>query len=100
MKLISKWDTETDPKTLRRCGKTGEELAELAKVLNRIIIQGYYGKDPETGEANSEMLSKEIADVYAQLDETVAVFKLDEFEIHNRRLMKREQMQQWENFFV
>lgn len=97
---MSKWEPETDPKTLRRCGKTGEELAELAKVLNRIVIQGYHAEDPETGEANAASLTKEIADVYAQLDETVRTFGLDEPAILRRRATKRGQMQEWESFFA
>ena len=96
---MEKWTPETDGATLRRAGKTAEEASELIKVLQRIIIQGYGGRDPETGEPNEDALAEEIADVYAQLDETVKAFNLNPDFIARRRDHKRELMRQWEAHF-
>ena len=96
---MQKWEPETNQRVLRRVGKTGEEASELLKVLQRIIIQGYSGSDPETGETNQESLTKEIADVYAQLDETVEALELNEQFIESRRQVKRGYMKDWEAHF-
>lgn len=93
---MSKWMPETNPSILRRIGKTDEEIHELGKVLARIIIQGMAGVDPSTGVPNRAALTDEIADVYAQLDETVEMFELDSLQIQLRRKVKREQMKEWE----
>lgn len=97
---MNKWEPESNPKILRRVGKTGEECSELLKVINRIVIQGYDGIDPDTAEHNSAALTKEIADVYAQLDETVENLNLDAEFIATRRAEKRSQMQEWESYFA
>ena len=99
-KRMNKWVPETDPAILRRVGKTGEELAELLKVTNRIVIQGYDGVDPETDVPNQVSLTREIADVYAQLDETVERLGLDANYIEVRRKIKRGYMQEWEEMFL
>ena len=96
---MSKWEPETDPRILRRIGKTGEELSELLRVIQRMIIQGYHGVDPETGLPNEDAMLKEIADVYAQLDETVDTFGLDILAIEERRKLKRGYMREWEAYF-
>jgi len=96
---MSKWIPTTDLMLLRRMGKLMEETSELGAVASRCIIQGIDEIDPGTGEVNRERLWKEIADVYAQLDETVARLSLNEADIEARRAMKRGYMQEWEAMF-
>ena len=93
------WTPETHPATLRRVGKLGEEAAELSKVCFRIVTQGSDGVDPRTKQSNVEELKKEIADVYAQLDETVAYFLMCADFIEARRAHKRQLMEEWEEHF-
>lgn len=81
---------------LRRLGKLAEELGELSAVAGRCIIQGHHEVDPGSGVQNIVRLQSEIADVYAQLDETVLCFNLDEEQIRARRNRKRAAMQEWE----
>lgn len=64
---LTKWTPTTDLMTLRRLGKTCEELGELVAVLGRTICQGLDGVDPATGEGNIERITKESADVIAQI---------------------------------
>ncbi len=97
---MSKWIPESDPMVLRRVGKTGEECAELAKICSRITIQGLDGVDPATGESNREALAKEIADVWAQCQVTIAAFGLDTVAIMKRTHEKRDQMAEWEAMFA
>lgn len=97
---MSKWVPETDPMTLRRVGKTGEECAELSKVCSRITIQGIDGVDPATGESNREALLKEVADVLAQCFTTINWMRLDESAIATRMAKKIDQMVEWEAMFL
>lgn len=56
------WIPVTDPKIIRRLGKTLEEISELTGVL-ALIEDGNSGLKP--------LLKDEIADVHAQIDETL-----------------------------
>ena len=96
---MNKWIPEASPKVLRRVGKTGEEAAELQKVLSRIVIQGIDGVDPATGKTNLQALTEEIADVMAQCDVCIAAFDLDLDAICRRFFVKVEQMREREAMF-
>ena len=96
---LTKWTPETNPMILRRVGKTGEELAEAAKVCSRIVIQGIDGIDPATKESNRDALSKEIADVLAQCQVTIRALELDPGPIIARTDAKVAQMAEWEAMF-
>lgn len=96
---MTKWVPEADPKIQRRVGKTGEEAAELLKVISRIQIQGLAGVDPATGKHNRQALTEEIADVLAQCKVTVEELDLDSDFILERAALKVEQMAQWEAMF-
>lgn len=100
MSNVTKWQPTTDRMLQRRMGKTGEELGELSAVVCRIQIQGIDEIDPSSGKKNRLRLQEEVADVYAQLDETVARLGLDTAEIEKRRQVKRGYMQQWEDMYV
>lgn len=93
---MNPWLPEKDSKKLRRLGKTGEELAELQKVINRMIIQGSDGVDPSTGKSNIQSLAEEIADVICQVSLTAKLFDLDGQFISNRVVDKAGQMGQWD----
>lgn len=96
MSSMNPWLPEPDPRIRRRTGKTGEELAELQKVIFRIAIQGIDGVDPETGKTNRECLQEELADVIAQCEETIDFFGFDWEEIERRVGRKRVLMDEWE----
>lgn len=96
---VSKWIPTTDLMMLRRMGKLVEELGELQAVAARCIIQGIDEVDPGTGKVNRERLANEIADVYAQLDETVDRLGLDTEAILQRTYTKRGYMREWEEMF-
>lgn len=96
---LTKWTPTTDLMTLRRLGKTCEELGELVAVLGRTICQGLDGVDPATGEGNIERITKESADVIAQIGCNVEAFKLDQARITERVSDKSRQMAEWEGMF-
>lgn len=96
---LSKWVPTTDLMTLRRLGKTCEELGELVAVLGRTICQGLDGVDPVSGETNIERITKESADVLAQIGCNVEAFKLDQDRIEARATDKMSQMAEWEAMF-
>lgn len=96
---MSKWQVTTDPKILRRMGKTGEELGELTNVVNRIVIQGIDEVDPGTGKKNRVRLEEEIADVFAQLDVNCGMLNLDVDFIMDRRDQKVQKMRAWEGLY-
>lgn len=95
----TKWIPTTDLMQLRRFGKMLEELGELTEVASRCIIQGIDELDPSTQRMNRVRLTDEIADVYAQLDETIEALELNSFYIEKRRAAKRAYMQEWEEMF-
>lgn len=96
---MSKWVPTTDLMMLRRMGKLLEEMHELGAVAARCIIQGIDEVDPGSGVVNRERLWREVADVYAQLDETVVRLGLNVDDIEARCAEKRGQMQEWEAMF-
>ena len=98
--VVTKWTPTTDLMILRRMGKLQEELSELSVVASRCIIQGIDEVDPGSGLVNRLRLEKEIADVYAQLDETMDRLELRSDFIYDRRLAKRDAMQRWEAIFA
>lgn len=96
---MTKWTPTTNLLMLRRMGKMIEEMNELGQVASRCIIQGIDEVDPSSQRLNRDGLIEEIADVYAQLDETVAALSLDDAAIQTRRAKKRILMQEWEEMF-
>ncbi len=93
---MNKWEPTMSPLILRRMGKTIEEAGELLDVCGRVIIQGIDEIDPGTDLTNRQRLENEIADVYAQLDETVLMLELKVSAISRRRAHKRGLMGEWE----
>lgn len=93
---MNPWHVTTDPLSLRRLGKSGEELSELQKVLSRVVIQGIDGIDPSTGEDNRRSMTKEIGDVEAQLELLKQHYNLDRNAIFERINEKTKQMHEWE----
>ncbi len=93
---MSPWKHESDPLTIRRIGKLGEELAELSKVVCRIQIQGISGIDPKTGKSNKEALTEEIADVIAQCELSISQLSLRGSIIADRIEVKKQRMEEWE----
>lgn len=96
---MNKWELAEDPMLRRRMGKTGEELSELAAVVNRIQIQGIDSVDPGTGKTNRQRLTEEAADVLAQIYVTIGVLGLDEAFIARRQDQKIEKMAEWESLY-
>ncbi|BEV09327.1 hypothetical protein [Methylophilus sp. DW102] len=97
--MTSKWIPETDLLALRRLGKTCEELGELVAVLGRSICQGIDGVDPSSDESNIERMTKESADVMAQLLCNFKAFGLNRMLIDQRIADKSEKMAEWEAMF-
>lgn len=96
---MEKWTPTTDLLILRRMGKLLEELNELGVEASRCIIQGIDKINPSNCRPNRINLEDEIADVYAQLDETVLALELNDHTIQNRRANKRLKMRDWETIF-
>ena len=96
---MNKWTPTTDLLTLRRLGKSCEELGELVAVLGRTICQGLEGIDPASGESNIERMTKESADVLAQIGCNVQAFQLDQSRITDRVAHKTALMAEWEALF-
>lgn len=96
---LTKWTPTTDLMMLRRMGKLQEELAELANVAARCIIQGIDEVDPGTGKVNRLRLQHEIADVLAQCSQTIKALNLDETAISERTIEKERLMEEWEAMF-
>lgn len=93
---MSPWKVTTDPLTLRRMGKLGEEAGELLAVTNRVVIQGIDEVDPSSGKTNRQRLTDEVADVIAQCETTIRDLGLDQNYIAERVLKKCMQMFEWE----
>lgn len=96
---LTKWTPTTNLLELRRLGKTVEELGELVAVLGRTICQGLDGVDPASGEGNVERITKEAADVLAQIACTSAAFGIDQAAVDKRVFEKIGQMNEWEAMF-
>lgn len=99
MATMNKWELAEDPMLRRRMGKTGEELAELLAVVNRIQIQGIDAIDPSTGKTNRQRLHEETADVVAQLNTNLTVLGMDYEFIEKRKTQKQRQMREWETLY-
>ena len=91
------WILEENEFIRRRLGKLGEEMGELQQIKERILLQGMEENNPSTARKLIFELEDEIADVYAQLDETVEGFDLNKEVIEGRRNQKRKLMQDWES---
>lgn len=100
MTEMSKWTPTTELLTLRRLGKSCEELGELVSVLGRTICQGLEGIDPASGQSNIERMTKESADVLAQIECNVRAFRLDRDGIGARVEHKLGLMAEWEALFA
>ncbi len=96
---MSKWQHTTNPLHIRRLGKTGEELAELAAVVSRCLIQGLDEIDPSSGKTNRQRLIDETADVRAQLNCNDRAFGLPLAEIAARVAKKEAWMAEWESHY-
>lgn len=96
---MNKWTPTTDLMTLRRLGKSVEECGELITVFGRSICQGLEGINPATGESNVLWMSKESADVLAQIRCNIRAFGLDEQFIEDRADQKCILMDEWEALF-
>ncbi len=97
---LTKWTPTQNRLILRRMGKLGEECGELTAVTNRVIIQGLDEVDPATGLTNRVRLSKELADVLAQIECTIDALKLNYDEISIRVADKKRQMAEWDAMLV
>lgn len=96
---MSPWQVTTDPKLLRRMGKTIEEAGELVNVAGRVIIQGIDEIDPGTGKSNRARLLDELADMQAQIDCTCQLLfssNEDSLYFHERLRRKKANMADWE----
>lgn len=103
---LTKWELEQDELTRRRIGKTTEEAFELNEAVSRLgqklarmLLQGVGAVNPSTGKELVGEVEKEIADVYAQLDETVEALGLNPKAIKERRNEKRALMREWEEMY-
>jgi hypothetical protein len=75
--LPEPWHPMTNARDLKTLGKLNEELGEAVAAASRCMIQGIEERNPETGETNREWLTKELADVQANIRMTVERFGLD-----------------------
>lgn len=96
---MTKWQHTTEPLHVRRLGKTGEELAELAAVVSRCLIQGIDEIDPSSGKTNRQRFIDETADVRAQLNCNDRAFGLPVAEIAARVAKKEAWMAEWESHY-
>lgn len=98
-RIVSPWKPDDNPKQARRIGKCAEEVAELAKVLARISIQGMHAVNPTTGKTNIQELMEEMADVGAQFELMAEEFRLDVPFLRQRAERKKALMASWEAYF-
>lgn len=91
----SDWVPLTNLVDLAHLGKLGEELCEAGKAVNRCIIQGLNGVDPETGEGNLVALEKELADVRAHIELAIQHFNLDRLRMLEREELKKRHKRAW-----
>lgn len=94
---MSPWHVTTDPRMLRRMGKTTEEASELLAVCGRIVIQGIDEIDPSSGKTNRQRFIEEAADTYAQLDLTLKYLGASFPLVLDRVEKKKQQMADWES---
>lgn len=93
--LPAPWHPMTNPRDLKTLGKLCEELGEATAAASRCMIQGIEERNPDTGETNREWLTKELADVLANLAMTVDRFGLDMAAIEVRAGRKRAFQTVW-----
>ena len=91
----SPWTPESDAVALMHLGKLGEELAECGAAVSRCIIQGIDQAEPSTGEVNRDWLTKEIADVLANVALVREFFGLDQDGIEVRVAFKTAYLRRW-----
>lgn len=89
------WHPIKDPIQLKTLGKLVEELGECSSAVARCIIQGVDEVEPVTGKPNREWLLEEIADVLANIELVVDLYKLDARTIAGRKVRKMINLEQW-----
>ena len=95
------WIPMSEPIDIKHLGKLTEETGELVQVICRCLIQGIDGLDPiNEQESNRDWLTKEIADVLANIDLVVKHFDLDIELIGIRRDRKKKLLRQWHGMLV
>lgn len=90
------WKPETDPVSIRRIGKLGEESTELSKVCFRALLQGLEGLEPSSSKSNRIAMIEEIADTLANIDLAMEHFNLDAEAIYARRQKKKTEQRTWQ----
>lgn len=93
--LPAPWHPMTNARDLKTLGKLCEELGEATAAASRCMIQGIEERDPDTGETNREWLTKELADVHANMRMTIERFGLDDDAIRTRAQRKYEFQTVW-----
>lgn len=93
--LPAPWHPMTNARDLKTLGKLCEELGEAVAAASRCMIQGIEERNPDTGETNREWLSKELADVAANVRMTIERFDLDAEAIEARAVRKYEFQTVW-----
>lgn len=76
-------------------GKLQEELSELQAIIARIIIQGVYEKDPDTGIINIKAMEDEMADVDALSNIAAMHFNLSNNNMSIRTQRKMTHIKNW-----
>lgn len=81
---VSPWQPITDKIDLSHLGKSMEEVGELIselgklqQIMARCVIQGVDEINPTSDKTNRHEITKEIADVYVQLELLTERLKLD-----------------------
>jgi NTP pyrophosphatase (non-canonical NTP hydrolase) len=92
---LNPWHPMTDAVAVKHLGNLAEELGEAQSAVARCIIQGIDECEPVTKKINREWLEDEIADVIANIELTIAHFKLDITRIHKRTDKKKVHLQTW-----
>lgn len=91
----SDWIPISNLVDLAHLGKLGEELGEAVKILNRCLIQGMDGADPDEGTINRVELAKELADVRAQIELCAQRFQFDQLMMLEREERKKAHKRAW-----
>lgn len=84
---INPWMPEHDLIAHQAIGKLGEEAAEVAGRCLRVLIQGLHEIDPDTKRTNREELSRELADIMANIQTVKRELDLDysDERVNNKR---------------
>lgn len=90
---ITLWLPERDSHRLAALGKLAEECNELAARASRCIIQGLDEQDPKSGLTNKVELEREIADVFACVEQVVD--RLDVRLNYRRQAEKSKGFDRW-----